>query len=83
MTVTRTYTKHSDGNVYARTIKTEVDIHGTTFTIMDTEKEINHSKHLRRLKAALKEVRAELSELQTEKEKLLTKITEIETARDS
>jgi hypothetical protein len=83
MAVTKTYTKHPDGNVYVRIVKTEVDIHGTTFTTIDTEKKINHNKHLHRLKDALKEIRAELSELQTEKERLLTKIAAIETARDS
>jgi hypothetical protein len=83
MAVTKTYTKHPDGNVYVRIVRTEVDIYGTTFTTMDTEKEINHKKQLRRLKDALKGVRDDISDLQAEKERLITNITAIETARGS
>jgi predicted nucleic acid-binding Zn-ribbon protein len=83
MQVTETYRKDGAGRLHVRVVKTQEDIHGAVFTVADIEKEVNHERQLRRLRQALKEVRDELGELQTERERLVGKIAAIETARDS
>ncbi len=83
MRETETYRKDATGRLYVRVVKTQEDIHGAEFIVEDTEKELKHERQLRRLKQALKEVRDELKEFQEEKERLVDKITAIETARDS
>ena len=83
MQATETYRKSADGKLHVRVVRKQKDIHGTVFTVEDTEKEVKHERQLRRLRQSLKGVRDELAELQAEKERLINKITAIETARDS
>ena len=83
MQAIETYRKDGAGKLHVRVVKTQEDIHGAVFTVEDTEKELKHERQLRILKQALRGVHDELTEFQAEKERLISKIAAIETARDS
>ena len=82
-TITETFTKKQDGNIYLRQVEKEQDINSVEFTTRDVEVLFHYRKHLVQLRDNLREIREEISELEKEETRLVTRIAAIIAARDS